>query len=124
MVSSNASLSYADIIAAATHSQPLFFQLYKNSNDAVAEKRVREVDGLGYKAIFLTVDAVVPGSREKDIRSPWLVEDLERGFPKLHVDGEEEDKASNFGTAGALIANDDRNMTWEKVGFRSDLYLP
>ena len=92
MVSSNASLSYADIIAAATHSQPLFFQLYKNSNDAVAEKRVREVDGLGYKAIFLTVDAVVPGSREKDIRSPWLVEDLERGFPKLHVDGEEETK--------------------------------
>ncbi|KAJ7925918.1 hypothetical protein B0H13DRAFT_1973864 [Mycena leptocephala] len=107
MVSSNASMSPAEIIAAAPPSQPLFFQLYKNTDDAVAEKRVREVERLGYKAIFLTVDAVVPGNREKDIKT---------GLPMVHVDGQGEgDGDTVFGTAGALIVNDDRNMTWEKT---------
>ncbi|KAJ6604787.1 FMN-dependent dehydrogenase-domain-containing protein [Mycena vulgaris] len=116
MVSSNASMSPAEIIAAASPSQPLWFQLYKNVDDAVAEKRVRLVEQLGYKAICLTVDAVVPGNREKDIKSPWVMEDLERGSPKVHVEGEgEEDGDTVFGTAGALIVNDDRDMTWEKT---------
>jgi L-lactate dehydrogenase (cytochrome) len=116
MVSSNASASYAEIIQAAPPSQPLFFQLYKNADDAVAEKRIREVERLGYKAIFLTVDAVIPGNREKDVKSPWVMEDLERGSPKVHVDGEVEGGDTVFGTAGALIAHDDRDLTWEKVG--------
>jgi L-lactate dehydrogenase (cytochrome) len=122
MVSSNSSNSYAEIIAAAAPSQPLFFQLYKNSNDAVAEKRVREVERLGYKAICLTVDAVVPGNRERDVKSPWVMEDLERGSPAVHVEGEGvEDGDTVFGTAGSLIVNDDRNMTWEKVD-HTDLF--
>ncbi|KAF7303314.1 hypothetical protein MKEN_01295500 [Mycena kentingensis (nom. inval.)] len=91
MVSSNASMSYEEIIAAAQPSQTLFFQLYKNSKDSVAEERVREVERLGYKAIFLTVDAVVPGNRENDIRSPWVVEDIEAGTPKIHVEGTEDE---------------------------------
>ncbi|KAJ6575256.1 FMN-dependent dehydrogenase-domain-containing protein [Mycena capillaripes] len=116
MVSSNASMSYAEIIGAAPPSQPLFFQLYKHTDDAVAEKRVRDVEGLGYKAIFLTVDAVIPGNREKDIKSPWVMEDLERGSPKVHVEGAAEgDGDTVFGTAGGLIVNDDRDMTWEKT---------
>ncbi|KAG6832462.1 hypothetical protein H0H92_001508 [Tricholoma furcatifolium] len=117
MVSSNASLSYAEIMAASAPSQPLFFQLYKNVNDAVAEKRVRDVVNLGYKAIFLTVDALVPGNREKDIRAPWILDELETGTPEYHTDladGEIAGRDAGFGTAGALIANDDRDMTWEK----------
>ncbi|KAJ7706039.1 FMN-dependent dehydrogenase-domain-containing protein [Mycena rosella] len=116
MVSSNASMSPAEIIAAAAPSQPLFFQLYKNADDTVAEKRVREIERLGYKAICLTVDAVIPGNREKDVKSPWVIEDLERGSPQVHVEGQGEDDGDTiFGTAGALIVNDDRNMTWEKT---------
>lgn len=115
MVSSNASFSAEDIIAAASPSQTLFYQLYKNANDAVAEKRVREIEALGYKAIFLTVDAVNIGNREFDTRVPWVLEDMERGTPKYYVEGEV-DEAELLGTAGALIAKDDRDMTWEKVG--------
>ncbi|KAG5353393.1 hypothetical protein C0989_007538 [Termitomyces sp. Mn162] len=119
MVSSNASLSYEEMIAAAAPSQPIFFQLYKNLNDSIAEKRVRDVEKLGYKAIWLTVDALVPGNREKDIRSPWVLEELESGEPKYCAETTDDDSQSNgtgFGTAGALIANDDRDMTWEKAG--------
>jgi len=118
MVSSNASLSYKEIITSAAPSQPLFFQLYKHANNAVAEKRVREVERLGYKAIWLTVDAIVPGNRERDIRSPWEVEDMKRGKPEVHNNSDEtlpSEEADSLGTAGALIANDDRNMSWEKV---------
>ena len=64
MVSSNASLSYKQIAEARVKpSQPLFFQLYKHRDDKVAEGRVREIEQLGYNAIFLTVDAIVPGNR-------------------------------------------------------------
>lgn len=117
MVSSNASLSPATIMEAAHPSQTLFFQLYKHRNDDIAEKRVREVERLGYKGIFLTVDAIVPGNRERDVRSPWILEEQETGpvyYQETDNDMLKED-VNLFGTAGALIANDDRDMTWEKV---------
>ena len=119
MVSSNASLSYAEIIASAAPSQTLFFQLYKHANNAIAEKRVREAEKLGYKAIWLTVDAVVPGNRERDIRSPWELEDMERGKSEVFNELTDEvlsgGETNTLGTAGALIVNDDRDMTWETV---------
>ncbi|KAF8203685.1 FMN-dependent dehydrogenase-domain-containing protein [Pholiota molesta] len=117
MVSSNASLSPKGIMEAADQSQTLFFQLYKHRDDDTAEKRVRDIEQLGYKAIFLTVDAVVPGNRERDIRSPWVLEEQENG-PVYHQPSTAEmpqGEVNIFGTAGALIANDDRDMTWEKT---------
>ncbi|PPQ72025.1 hypothetical protein CVT24_008077 [Panaeolus cyanescens] len=116
MVSSNASLSPNAIMEAADQSQTLFFQLYKHRNDEIAEKRVKEVEKLGYKAIFLTVDAIVAGNRERDIRSPWVLDEQEYG-PVYHQPDEPKTPADAniFGTAGALIANDDRDMTWEKT---------
>lgn len=116
MVSSNASLSYSSIIDAAAPSQPLFFQLYKHTNDSIAEQRVREVERLGYKAIFLTVDAIVAGNRERDIRNPWELEDEEKGAPTYWSGADAlEKEVDGMGTAGMLVANDDRDMTWEKV---------
>jgi L-lactate dehydrogenase (cytochrome) len=116
MVSSNASLSPSAIIASASTSQPLFFQLYKHARDTIAEKRVREVERLGYKAIWLTVDAIVPGNRERDVRSPWVLEEIDgkEGMRK-DEDAVTENGENLFGTAGSLVANDDRDMTWEKV---------
>ncbi|KAG6819235.1 hypothetical protein H0H93_013927 [Arthromyces matolae] len=118
MVSSNASLSYEEIMAASAPSQPLFFQLYKNVNDDIAGRRVRDVERLGYKAIWLTVDALVAGNREKDICAPWQMEEMESGKPAYYVeptDDTVESTDAGLGTAGALVANDDRDMTWEKA---------
>ena len=114
VVSSNASLSFASIMAAASPSQTLFFQLYKNANDGLAEKRVREVEALGYKAIWLTVDALVPGNREDDIRVPWVLEEKSPSLCSEGTDGL--DTGVDYGgTAGALVKNDDRDMTWGKA---------
>ncbi|TFK57135.1 hypothetical protein OE88DRAFT_1730547 [Heliocybe sulcata] len=127
MVSSNASLS-AEQIAQARLSpdQVLFFQLYKNKDDAVAEERVKEVERLGYKAIFLTVDAITPGNRERDIRAPFVLEaeeaeaEAKGGVEKPRTVGqvqkqEEESQVNNEGTAGALIRFVDQDMSWEKT---------
>ena len=132
MVSSNASFSPRDIMDAADTTQTLFFQLYKNKNEEIAEKLVREVEELGYKAIFLTVDAVLMGNRERDIRSSWILEDEENGGPtEYYVEGVTPSKEVDIlGTAGALISNIDRDMTWDKAGapcakmdFVSDLFI-
>jgi L-lactate dehydrogenase (cytochrome) len=131
MVSSNASFSPRDIMEAADTTQTLFFQLYKH-NDEIAEKLVREIEELGYKAIFLTVDALVAGNRERDIRCPWILEDEENGGPtEFYVEGIAPSKEVDMlGTAGALISNIDRDMTWDKAGtpcarrdFVSDLFI-
>ncbi|KAJ2920241.1 hypothetical protein MD484_g6, partial [Candolleomyces efflorescens] len=115
MVSSNASLSFEAIIGAAAPSQPLFFQLYKNRIDKLAEDRVNEVVRLGYRAIFLTVDAIVAGNREADIRSPWVLEDQESGTSPVWNENDPVEDVNLGGTAGALVDRDDKNMTWEKV---------
>lgn len=115
MVSSNASLSFEAIIEAASPSQPLFFQLYKNRVDEIAEKRVRDVVRMGYKAIFLTVDAIVAGNREEDVRSPWVLEEQETGKSAVWDENAPVENVDMGGTAGALVNKDDRDMTFEKV---------
>lgn len=137
MVSSNASLSYSQIAEArVSPSQPLFFQLYKHKDNKTAEARVREVVELGYNAIFLTVDAIVPGNRERDVRAGWEQEDVEQiaeeggsksksDLPRKRDDMKElEMDVDVRGTAGALIANDDLNMTWKKVRVLAFTHLP
>lgn len=75
-----------------------------------AEERVREAETLGYKSIWLTVDALVFGNREGDVRTLWELERMEG-----HDVTEFEDDVDIAGTAGGLVQNDDRDMTWEKV---------
>ena len=130
MVSSNASLSPEQIAAArVTADQPLFFQLYKHKDNEKALERVRNIEALGYNAIFLTVDAPVAGNRERDIRAPFELEEQERegeeetsrddeGGKALETGkdkGQDEVELDVLGTAGALLKNDDTDMSWEKV---------
>ncbi|KAJ7574442.1 FMN-dependent dehydrogenase-domain-containing protein [Mycena floridula] len=114
MVSSGASVSAADIMAAAAPSQVLFFQLYKPADDAAAAARVLNAVKLGYKAIVLTVDAVVYSNREFDIKAPFVLDEMESG-PKYYREGNEERGPDMANYTGAFVANDDRDMTWERT---------
>jgi L-lactate dehydrogenase (cytochrome) len=119
MVSTNASFSASEISAArVSPTQPLFFQLYKKRDDSEAEKLVQEVEALGYNAIFLTVDAIVAGRRDRDIKAPFALEDQEREGTKQqpYVESPQEEEEDTLGTSGALVAGNDVDMTWEKVG--------
>ncbi|KAG6381266.1 hypothetical protein JVT61DRAFT_5671 [Boletus reticuloceps] len=117
MVSTNASLSYGQIAAARCSSdQPLFFQLYKHKNDTTAAKRIQEVEALGYNAIFLTVDTLVPSNREMDTRAPHYLEDFEnQGTTRKSDSKDDQEEVDILGTAGGLIINNDNDMTWERT---------
>jgi L-lactate dehydrogenase (cytochrome) len=86
---------------------PLFYQLYKHKLDHLAAQRIREVEQLGYKAIWLTVDAVTPGNRERDVKSLWG--SSENG------PGDQYDEVDMSGTAGLLTSQYDADMSWDKV---------
>lgn len=140
MVSTNASCSLEEMSEARlSPSQVQFFQFYKNKDDAVSTQLLRRAEKLGYKAIFLTVDAIVAGNRERDIKSPWIEEEMqqewdwEKGKPiegeKEKIDeagaadapGERVDetyddaKEEVGGMAGALLKTADMSMSWDKV---------
>ncbi|KIM67183.1 hypothetical protein SCLCIDRAFT_1210685 [Scleroderma citrinum Foug A] len=117
MVSSNTSLSYRQIaVARGSPDQPLFFQLYKHKNDLSAARRIKEVESLGYKAIFLTVDALIPSNRELDTRAPHYLEDYENQGKNIRPTAVNEAVEINtLGTAGGLVASNDTDMTWEKT---------
>jgi L-lactate dehydrogenase (cytochrome) len=101
--------------------QPLFFQLYKKRDDSEAEELVKEVESMGYSAIFLTVDAIVAGRRDRDIKAPFVLEVQEKEATKQQPSTEDpqEEEEGMLGTAGALVAGNDVDMTWEKVGLFS-----
>ena len=120
MVSTNASFSASEVAAArVSPTQPLFFQLYKKRDDSEAEKLVKEVEALGYNAIFLTVDAIIAGRRDRDIKAPFVLEDQEKEVTEQQPSVEEpqeEEEEDTLGTSGALVAGNDVDMTWERVG--------
>ncbi|PAV19486.1 cytochrome b2 [Pyrrhoderma noxium] len=122
MVSSNASLSVEEVANARVKpDQPIWFQLYKHSDEKAVE-RIREIEKLGYGAIFLTVDAPVVGHRERDIHAPFVLEDQEREAERLAgqdaqhdlPQGPEPDEMVE-GTAGALLSAVDRDLSWKKT---------
>lgn len=58
-------------IAAAAPDAPRFFQLYLSKDWAFNEMVLKAVKNAGYKGIFLTVDALVSGYREANIRTSF-----------------------------------------------------
>ncbi|KAF5338853.1 hypothetical protein D9758_015577 [Tetrapyrgos nigripes] len=123
MVATYSSISISELASAAAPSQTLFFQLYKPSKQADAKQLIQEVEKLGYKAIFLTVDAVVLGNRERDVRSPWLNDEKEA--MKFYVEEEEKEEVNLLGTSTSSILNDDKDMSWDVVPWmRSVTKLP
>ncbi|KAK7036529.1 hypothetical protein VNI00_011726 [Paramarasmius palmivorus] len=114
MISTHCSCSYSEIAEAALPSQPLFFQLYKSSNDKKAEMLVQEAERLGYKSIWLTVDVAQIGNRERDVKSGWELEAQESG-PVLYDEQADSENVNFFGTSNPVVAQDDQNMTWEKT---------
>jgi L-lactate dehydrogenase (cytochrome) len=68
IISNNASFPLGEIVAAGKLGQAFFLQLYVNSERRKTEELLREAAGLGIKAVFVTVDAPIPGKREADER--------------------------------------------------------
>lgn len=68
VVSSNASYPLVDIVKAGRKDQTFFLQLYVNSERHKTAELLQKAQDLGVRAIFVTVDAPIPGKREADER--------------------------------------------------------
>ncbi|KAL0941457.1 cytochrome b2 [Colletotrichum truncatum] len=109
-ISSNASYTLKSIVSAAPPSQPFFFQLYINSERHKTIEILRSARALGIKAIFVTVDAPVPGKREADERA------AQAGTIRSAISNAESSKDKKGSGLGRLMAQYiDKSITWEDL---------
>lgn len=67
-------------IAAVTEGSSKWYQLYWSQNKEISFSMIKRAEEAGYEAIVLTVDTVMLGWREEDIRNQFSP--LKRGFAK------------------------------------------
>ena len=108
-ISNNASYPLASIVKSGKQSQPFFFQLYVNSDRSKTTQLLEKLRDLGIKAIFVTVDAHVPGKREADERI--AAENVSSA-----ISGETSGNDKRGGGMGRLMGQFiDRKLDWEDI---------
>jgi 4-hydroxymandelate oxidase len=96
-----------------------WFQLYVLKDRAVTREMVAAAVEHGYEALVLTVDVPVFGSRERDMRSGFVLDDA-TALPNLIAAGAR--GTLSLQDLGALF---DPSLTWEDVGqLAADSGLP
>jgi L-lactate dehydrogenase (cytochrome) len=119
-VSTNASFPIAEIFESVSDKKgkygdeegelPIFFQLYVDKQQEKSEKLLKHVEGLGVKAIFVTVDAPVPGKREADER---VKADESLSTPMSGAKAKNDAKGGALGRImGSYI---DASLSWEDL---------
>ncbi|WP_108669196.1 alpha-hydroxy acid oxidase [Peribacillus acanthi] len=71
-------------ITEATPNSPKWFQLYWSNNEEISFSMVKRAERAGYEAIILTVDTVMLGWREEDMRNRFSP--LKLGFGKANYE--------------------------------------
>ncbi|KAH6668091.1 cytochrome b2 [Plectosphaerella plurivora] len=111
-ISSNASYTLRSIVEAAPPDQPFFFQLYINSERQKTIEILRNARELGIKAIFVTVDAPVPGKREADEKAAQAT------TIRSAISGGESSKDKKGSGLGRLMAQYiDKSLAWEDLAW-------
>ncbi len=111
IISNNASFPLAEIVAAGRPGQVFFLQLYVNSERRKTEELLREAAGLGIRAVFVTVDAPIPGKREADER-------IAAGNLVSAVSGAVAKNDKKGGGLGRVMAKYiDSTLTWEDLAW-------
>jgi len=96
-----------------------WFQLYVFKDRAVTREMVAAAVEHGYEALVLTVDLPVFGTRERDMRSGFVLDEA-AAIPNLGAAGAR--GALSLPELGALL---DQSLTWDDVGrFAADSGLP
>ncbi|ESZ93687.1 hypothetical protein SBOR_5927 [Sclerotinia borealis F-4128] len=121
-VSTNASFPIAEIFEAISDDRsqtsgagkqlPIFFQLYVDKQRHKSENLLKSVEALGVKAIFVTVDAPVPGKREADER---VKADESMSTPMSGAKAKNDKKGGALGRImGAYI---DATLSWGDIAW-------
>ncbi|POS71899.1 cytochrome b2 [Diaporthe helianthi] len=119
-ISNNASYPLSSIVDSGQDKQPFFFQLYVNSERQKTTEILQKARRLGIKAIFVTVDAPVPGKREADERL------ASESAVQSAVSGATSSKDKKGAGLGRLMAQYiDKSLTWSDLAWiRKESGLP
>ncbi|EMR64703.1 putative cytochrome b2 protein [Eutypa lata UCREL1] len=110
-ISNNASYPLSSIVKSGKPNQSFFLQLYVNSERHKTEDLLRKARDLGIKAIFVTVDAPVPGKREADER-------IAAEAIQSAISGASSANDKKGGGLGRLMAQYiDKSLTWSDIAW-------
>ena len=110
VVSTLANTTFEDIAAVAT--SPLWFQLYMQTDRGFARDLVQRVEAAGCRAICITVDTPVLGSRRREVRAGF---GLPEGLERANLRGCPGATSSHLDEGGVYSAVLDAAMTWEAI---------
>ena len=94
---------------------PLFFQLYVYRDRSATAELVKRAEQAGYKAIVVTVDAPILGTRERDVRNDFrLPEGLTiKNMTAAQLEKMSEDTGSGLGNYFA--SSIDPSLSWKDI---------
>ncbi|SCV99413.1 LAFE_0A02630g1_1 [Lachancea fermentati] len=117
MISTLASCSLQEIVEAAPSKEQIqWFQLYVNADRSITDKLISDVERLGLKAIFVTVDAPSLGRREKDMQVK---------FSSKSAPQRMKNTSDARGASRALSTFIDPSLTWDDIiEFKKKTKLP
>ncbi len=122
MITSTASATPMEQIAAASGDVARWFQLYWPNDDELAASLVRRAEAAGYTALVLTVDNYLPGWKPRDLAQAYLPFLEGIGIAQYLSDpvfqaglekSPEEDLGAAVGHFLGVFANPD--LTWERL---------
>jgi len=105
-----ASCTMDEMHAARQEGQTQWWQLYVNKDRDLMKTVVQKAENLGFKALFITVDAPQLGRRERDMRN--------KAKQTANVQGKQKEKIStNQGTTRAISSFIDPSLNWNDMPF-------
>ena len=109
-VCNNAGFTQQEIVDVRGPAQTLFWQIYAVHDLAITEAEVRQAVASGFKGFALTVDAIRPGKRERDIRVSLEEEQAE------DEEGEDGDESDEGFASGPTVK---RAHVWQEFDWDS-----
>ncbi len=112
VISSAANTTVEDIAAVATG--PLWFQLYVQPDRDFTRDLVQRAEAAGCKAICVTVDTPVLGTRDRETRGGFC---LPEGIDRANLRGCKGAKGGRVDAGGVYSDELDAALTWEAIGW-------
>jgi 4-hydroxymandelate oxidase len=110
VISSLSNATVEEVAAAAAG--PLWFQLYVQPDRAFTRDLVQRVEAAGCKAICITVDTPVLGTRYREVRDHF---GLSEGLDRANLRGCKGATASRLDESGVYSEVLDATLTWESI---------
>jgi len=118
ILSTMSTTSLEDVAAANTDTDSLrWFQLYIFKDRDITRQLVQRAEQAGFKALVLTVDTPILGTREADVRNKFALPSHLQVANFIKIGGKHAHGVNTIGLAKYTKEIFDTNITWEDVAW-------